>query len=542
MATNDDILRRELERSEALNRELLGQLGSLESENQFLTAEKQSLVSELQSVQSELQQVKHQLAIALQMTYGRRSEKLNPAQLQLLFAQEDEATAPAATIPPKYLHDAPDAEEPPARKKGRGQAHPGRAPLPPHLPRERIEIHPEDLHCPCCQGQMKRFDEEITEELGRIPARFYVRQYVRVKYACPKCQDQIVRPELPARVFEKGKAGADVVAEVAVAKYADHLPLHRQAVIYKREGVSLDKATMCDWLGRGAELLAPIVQEMHRQLLLSPIVQSDDTQVQYLDPGSGRPAKRGYLWTYLSHEGDVLYDFKTSRSREGPSGFLAGYQGYLQVDGYAGYNEVTATEGVTLVACWAHARRKFVDARESDPHSAAAALLVIRALYEIEARSKDEELDAEAIAALRQEEATPALADLEGLLRAIAANELPQSPIAKAAAYALERWPALCRYCDDGRLEIDNNSAERAMRRVAIGRKNWLFAGRESGGHRAAIYYSLIETCCRHEIDPCAYLTDVLNRISTYPQRRIAELTPRGWLAARTAAPTAPTA
>ena len=388
MAADDDSLYRELR---ARIESLTSEKQSLLLEKQALASEWQSLVSQNQSLRSEIRDLKHQLAIALQMTYGRRSEKLNPAQLQLLFAQEDALTTPPAVIPPKYLHDAPDAEEPPVRKKGRGQAHPGRAPLPAHLPRERIEIHPEDLHCPCCQGQMKRLDEEITEELGRVPARFFVRQYVRVKYACPKCQDQIVRPELPQRVFEKGKAGADVIAEVAVSKFADHLPLHRQAAIYRREGVPLDKATMCDWLARGAELLAPIVQQMRRQLLLSPVVQSDDTPIQYLDPGSGRPAKRGYLWTYLSDEGDVLYDFKTSRSREGPSGFLAGYRGYLQADGYAGYNEVVATEGVTLVACWAHARRKFVEARDSDPHAAAAALLVIRALYEIEGRAKAED-------------------------------------------------------------------------------------------------------------------------------------------------------
>jgi len=493
------------------------------------------LLDHIQSLQSENQQLKHQLAIALQLNYGRRSEKLNPAQLRLLFTQEDAATTPPPVIAPKYLHDAPDAEEPPVRKKRRGTAHPGRVALPEQLPRERIEIHPEQRHCPGCQGELKRLGEEITEELGRVPARFFVRQYVRVKYACPRCQDQILRPELPPRLFDKAKAGGDVVAEIAVAKYADHLPLHRQAGIYRREGVALDKATMCDWLARGAELLAPIVQEMQRQLLRSPVVQSDDTPLQYLEPGGDRAAKRGYLWTYLSYEGDVLYDFTTSRARAGPSRFLGGYQGYLQVDGYAGYNEVVSTAGVAPVACWAHARRKFVEARDSDPHAAAAALLVIRALYEIEARAKDANLDVTAIAALRQQEATPALADLAGLLQAIVAHELPQSPIAKAAAYAWERWPALCRYCEDGRLAIDNNAAERAMRRVAVGRKNWLFAGSEAGGHRAAIYYSLIETCSRHRIDPRVYLTDVLERISTHPQRRIAELTPRGWLAARSA-------
>jgi len=272
---------------------------------------------------------------------------------------------------------------------------------------------------------------------------------------------------------------------------------------------------------------------MHRELLTSPVVQSDDTQVQYLDPGAGRPAQRGYLWAYVSDRQDVVYDFKVSRSREGPSRFLAGYQGYLQVDGYAGYNEVLAVPGITSVACWAHARRKFVDARGDKPRQAAAALLLIRVLYGIEARAKEEALDPAAVAALRLAEAVPVLAELEDLFLAIAGDALPQSPIGKAATYALDRWPALCRYVDDGRLAIDNNSVERAMRRVAVGRKNWLFAGSVAGGHRAATFYSLIETCSRHEIDPHAYLTDVLDRVSTHPQRLIAELTPRGWLAAK---------
>jgi transposase len=490
------------------------------------------LLDHIQSLQSENQQLKHQLENALKRIFGRSSEKMNPAQMQLLFEEADEATNPAV-VPPRYVNEAVDGEEAPKRKKGRGEAHPGRAPLPDHLPRQRIEIHPDDRQCPCCRADMRPLAEEITEELGRIPARFYVRQFVRVKYACPRCQDQIVRPELPPRLFEKGKAGSDVVSEIAVSKFGDHLPLHRQAAIYRREGVPLDKATMCEWLARASDLLTPVVQQMHRELLTSPVVQSDDTQVQYLDPGAGRPAQRGYLWAYVSDRQDVVYDFKVSRSREGPSRFLAGYQGYLQVDGYAGYNEVLAVPGITSVACWAHARRKFVDARGDKPRQAAAALLLIRVLYGIEARAKEEALDPAAVAALRLAEAVPVLAELEDLFLAIAGDALPQSPIGKAATYALDRWPALCRYVDDGRLAIDNNSVERAMRRVAVGRKNWLFAGSVAGGHRAATFYSLIETCSRHEIDPHAYLTDVLDRVSTHPQRLIAELTPRGWLAAK---------
>jgi transposase len=500
-----------------------------------LQAMVRELLDHIQSLQSENAQLKYFLARLQHRLYGRRSEKIDPNQLQLLFDDEQANESVASRItPPPFVGEAPDAEEPPRRKKGRPLPHPGRMALPAHLSRQRIEIHPESLACPCCQGELRRLGEEISEELGRQPARFFVRQYVRVKYACPRCQDQIVRPPLPARPIERGLAGSDVISEILVSKFADHLPLHRQAVIYRREGVPLDKATMCDWVARSAELLAPIVARMREELLSGPVVQADETPVQYLVPRDPGPKRRGYLWAYVGDHEDVVYDFTTTRAQQWPNQFLTGYQGHLQVDGYAGYNEVLGWSGVVHVACWAHARRKFIEARATDPQYAAAALLAIRALYATEARARDENLDVAALTALRQQEAVPVLADLEGYLRALLPEALPKSPLGRATAYALARWPALTVYAQDGRIPIDNNSVERAMRRVAVGRKNWLFAGSPAGGERAAIIYSLIETCSRHGINPHDYLTDVLQRLDTHPQRRIAELTPRGWLAART--------
>jgi transposase len=502
----------------------------------------QALVSELldqvQSLQSENAQLKHHLSRLQNRLFARRSEKIDPNQLQLLLEEEQANQDATRVTPPAFVLEAPDAEESPQRKKGRPSAHPGRMALSVNLPRQRIEIHPESLACPCCKGELRRFGEEISEELGRLPARFFVRQFVRVKYACPRCQDQIVRPPLPARPIERGMAGADVVAGVLVSKFADHLPLHRQAVIYRREGVPLDKATMCDWVARGAELLTPIVERMRRDLLNGPVVQADETPVQYLDPQNRGPTRRGYLWAYAGDHEDVVYDFATTRAQQWPNRFLTGYQGYLQVDGYAGYNEVLNWPGVVHVACWAHVRRKFLEARDTAPQYAAAALLAIRALYATEARARDDHLDHAALTALRQQEAVGVLADLEGYLRALLPEALPKSPLGMATAYALARWPALTVYATDGRIPIDNNGVERAMRRVAVGRKNWLFAGSQAGGERAATIYSLIETCGRHGINPHDYLTDVLQRVDTHPQRLIAELTPRGWLAARTAAST----
>jgi transposase len=492
------------------------------------------LIASNKALQAENQRLKDELASILQRLFGRRSEKLNPDQLKLIFDEAEAATAILADPILSHVLDAPDevAAAPPA-SSGR-RTHPGRDPLPEHLPRQRIEIRPEDTRCPCCQGEMRPMGEEITEELGRIPARFFVRQYVRIKYTCPECPSQIVRPPLPARLLDRSRAGFDVTADVVVAKYGDHLPLHRQAAIYAREGVDIDKSTLCEWVGRAAELLQPVVQDMRRQLLLAPIVQSDDTPIQYLVPGAEPGIKRGYLWTYVSDQDDVLYEFTTSRKRAGPCRFLEGFQGYLQADGYSGYNEILSWPGVIAVACWAHARRKFLEAKKSEPQISATMLVKIRQLYAIEARAKDQSLAAAEVAALRQRDAVPLLADLEKYLRALALDALPESAIGKATAYALKRWPALCRYCDDGRLAIDNNSAERAMRLVAVGRKNYLFAGAVSGGHRAAVFYSLIETCKRHGINPHEYLTDVLERVSTHPQRQIADLTPRGWLAAKT--------
>jgi transposase len=374
--------------------------------------------------------------------------------------------------------------------------------------------------------------EETSEELGHYPARFYVRQTVRVKYACPSCQDQIVRPDLPEKLFERGMVGADVVAQVLVSKYADHLPLHRQEMIYHREGVHLDKATMCDWVDRSADLLQPIVDQLRRDVLSGPVVHADETPVKYLTPGQ-RGSHNGYVWTYAGLQGDVFYDFGKTRGQQWPNAVLAGYAGCLLVDGYAGYDKVLARDDVTYAACWAHARRKFHEALQTAPGPAVVVLKAISEMYKVEHQARDEGLDPQAVRALRQQKTLPILDDLEAYLRVLLPEVLPKSPIGKAVQYALARWPALKVFAGDGRVPIDNNSAERAMRKIAVGRKNWLFTGSVAGGERAAVIYSLIETCSRHGINPREYLTDVLQRVGNHPQSRVAELTPRGWLAAR---------
>lgn len=511
---------------------------ALVEENELLRGQVSELLALAVDLRRERDSLKATLAKLQRLAFGKKSEKIDPAQLMLDL--EGEARRAEEVPPPKhgFANEAPDGEEGPAEKKKKKTRHPGRAPLPAHLPRRREEIHPdpEDRICTHCDKEMVVIGEEITELLGRIPARFFVRELARIKYGCPKCQEVVVRPELPPRAIEKGKAGEDVLADVLVSKYADHLPLHRQSRIFAREEVKLSRSTLCQWVEDCSDLLGPIVEQMHRDVLVSHVIQSDDTTVKYLDTDARRKSEQGYLWSYVGDLGDVVYRFSTGRGKGNPTAFLEGFQGVLQVDGYSGYNEVLSREGITHQGCWAHARRKFFDARETAPLEGAMVMLMIKALYQVEEEALEQELKPPEIAALRAEKARPVLDKLEAYLRKLEQRPvLPQSPLGKAVAYALGRWDALCLYITDGLLVIDNNSCERSMRRVAVGRKNWLFAGSVAGGHRAAVLYSLIESCARLDINPHEYLTDVLRRVTTHPQSRIAELTPRGWKASRPA-------
>jgi len=499
----------------------------------LLTSQVENLRCERDSLQDERDRLKDILAKLQRLKYGKKSEKIDPSQLMLDL---EWVARLAEEIPlPKhgFVGEVPDAEDASAKEKKKPR-HPGRQPLPAHLPRQRNEIHPsaEDRICSCCNKEMKAIGEEVTEQLGKIPARFFVRQYVRVKYACPDCQEGVVRPELPSSAIEKGKAGEDVLADVLVSKYDDHLPLHRQVRIFKREGVELSKSTLCQWVEDCASLLSSIVDQMHLDVLASHVIQSDDTPVKYQDTDARRKSKQGYLWSYVGDRSDVVYRFSTSRGRKGPTTFLDGFKGVLQVDGYPGYNEILSQEGIAYQGCWAHARRKFFDAQGTAPREGAMVMLMIKYLYQVEAEAVEQELKPPEIATLRAEKAQPMLDKLKAYLLELQQRPvLPKSPLGTAVAYTLGRWEALCLYITDGRLVIDNNSCERSMRRVAVGRKNWLFTGSVAGGHRAAVIYSLIESCARLDVNPHEYLTDVLSRITTHPQSRIAELTPRGWKA-----------
>jgi transposase len=483
----------------------------------------QQLLSDVNKQARQIVDLQSQLEWFKRHVFGRRSEKLDANQLTLFEGMTQ--TAPQPEDVPAAAPRKPTGVTEQSRRHRNG-----RVPLPVHLPRERIEHHPpqEDLVCSCCGRAKQVMGEEITEELDYVPASFVVRQHVRFKYVCRHCQGGVVIADLPPRPIEKGRPGPGLLAHVLTSKYADHLPLHRQQGIFRRHDVDIHRSTMCDWVRDCAHLLAPIVHYLKQLILLSKVINTDDTPVPVLD-GSRTQTRKGYLWTYIGDRCTVVFDYTATHSRDGPVAFLGEYGGYVQADAYQGYDAFFGMGHATEVGCWAHARRGFYEALTTDPRRAHEMLALIGKLYDVERQAKENELDVPAVKELRQERSKPILDAIHARLNDWSIELLPKSPIGQAVSYALGQWKALNRYVDDGDLEIDNNLSERVLRTVCIGRKNWLFAGSDEGAKRAAIIYSLVATCKLSHVDPFAYLRDVLDRISTHPASRIVELTPSAW-------------
>ena len=392
-----------------------------------------------------------------------------------------------------------------------------------HLPKQEA--------CPDCGGALRKLGEDVSEVLERIPARLYVIRHVRVKLACASC-DKIVQAEAPSRPIERGMAGPGLLAHVLVSKYGDHLPLYRQSEIYAREGVELDRATLADWVGQTSRLFEPLVEALRRHVMSAEKLHADDIPVPVLAPGLGK-TKTGRLWTYVRDDrpaGEVTppavwFAYSPDRKGEHPKAHLEKFTGTLQADGYAGFEQIYEAGRIQEAACWAHVRRKFYDIQVAHKSAVATeALERIAALYaietEIRGRSPEERR------AVRNERSRPLLESLKQWLEEILGRLSRKSDTAMGVRYSLGRWEALMRYCDDGRLEIDNNAAERSLRAVALGRKNYLFAGSDRGGESAAAMYSLIGTAKLNGIDPEGYLRNVLSRIAEHPINRIAELLP----------------
>jgi transposase len=488
-----------------------------------------SLLEELDAKERRLRQVQHMLEQLLRWRYGPKRERVDENQL-FLFAAEMVNSGQAS---PPAAEDAPPT--PPAAKT-KPQGH-GRQRLPESLERRRVvyDLGQHQRQCPHCQSELKPIGEEISERLEYVPASLHVIQEVCRKYACSKgCT--VVTADKPMRPIEKGLPGPGLLAQVAVSKYGDHLPLYRQEEIFQRQGVELSRKTMCGWMSQCAELASPLVGLMKEQVLSSKAVQTDDTPVPVLDPELPR-TRTGRIWTYVgdAQHPYTVYDYTANRSREGPDEFLKPFRGFLQADAYSGYDAIyqEPERGVIEVACWAHARRKFFEAQSSDLMRSTVMLAYIRLLYDVEREARDRELDAGDRRALRQARSRPILDDIHGYLETERPKVLPKSPEGQAMAYTLSNWKALERYAEDGDLEIDNNGAERSLRGVAVGRKNWMFFGSDNGGRTAAVLTSLIATCKRLGIDPFAYLRDIFARVAAHPRNRLEELLPDKWKAAR---------
>ena len=503
---------------------------------QSLVMAREALVAELQLTLSQLQRenagLSYRLDLALRRIYGRSSEKINPGQL-LLFGQTMAAAAQAM----EALAQAQQADEAASDARVPVKRGHGRRPLPGDLARHRIEheIDPAELTCPCCDQPRIRIGEDVSEQLDYTPASLFVIQHVRPKFACRKCEDGgVATAPKPAegQVIDKGLPGPGLVAHVITSKYADHQPLYRQESMLARHGVEIARSTMCGWMKAAADLLAPLVALMALQVRRSKVIHTDDTPVPVQAPGRGK-TRTGRLWVYL---GDgkhpyTVFDYTPSRSRDGPASWLKDYKGYLQADAFGGYDGIYATQEVVEIACWAHARRKFYDARISDAARAHQALAMIRLLYDVERDAKEKKLDAVQRQAMRQERSLPLLGQLQQWLKHELPGVLPKSPMGTAITYALNHWEALRRYASegDGDLAIDNNAAERAIRPITIGRKNYLTLGSDAGGRTAAILYSLVASAKRHGLDPWVYLREVLATVANTPVSQLDQFLPDRW-------------
>ena len=484
------------------------------------------LEQESQGLNLLIEKLKLQIARLKRTQFGSSSERYEGQLMQLELLVEDLEATQAATQPAQEIQ--------PTESPATIAIPPIRRSLPSHLPRQTIE-HTPSCTCSTCGSNMTKIGEDVSEMLEYVPASFKVIRHVRPKLRCPQCET-IVQQAAPSRPIDRGLPGPGLLAHVLVGKYADHLPLYRQSEIYARDGVELDRSTLADWVGKSAQLLTPLVGALKDYVLSAEKLHADDTPVPVLQPGRGK-TKTGRLWTYVKDDRPaggadppaVWFAYSPDRKGEHPIKHLQQFTGVLQADAYAGFDAlyvINRKPGVIFeAACWAHARRKFYDIYVAN-HSpiASDALAQIGKLYDIEREVRGESPSARK--AQRQQLAVPKLKDLHDWLSNTLATLSKKSELANAIRYSLTHWVALTRYVDNGIIEIDNNAAERALRAVSLGRKNFLFMGADAGGERAAAIYSLIGSAKLIGLNPEAYLTHVLTHIAEYPIKRIAELLP----------------
>lgn len=476
------------------------------------------LQQQIQMLELKNQKLAHELAYLKRLRFGRKAESLSVEQRSLFEEDLDQDLAAIAA------ELEPESNEPSARKL-RPRA--GRQPLPAHLERVEVRHEPEQCTCGQCQSALIKIGEDISEQLDIEPSRFFVIRHIRPQYACRHCETVSAAPIAPA-VIDGGLAAPGLLAWVAISKYLDHLPLYRLEQIVARQDVTLSRSTLSEWIGRVGVALQPLAERLSEKLRQQNSLHADETPVQQLDPGQGK-TKRAYLWAYRSNDLSggppiVVFDYQTSRSGTHAGRYLQGWRGTLMVDDYSGYKSLFGAEVVEL-GCWAHARRKFFDLQAAGNHPVATqALQRIAALYAVEAQATT--LCTEERSVWRAEHSKPLLDAFRPWLIAQRASAANGGALAKALDYTLRRWPALVRYADSGTLPIDNNPVENVIRPIALGKKNWLFAGSERAGKRAAAIQSLLITAKLNGLEPATWLKDTLEKLPVWPNSRIDELLP----------------
>jgi len=490
---------------------------------ELLTADrKQEAVELLDSVLSQLladhDRLQHQLRLLLKHRFGRKTERLDPAQLQLFLEELRQAVGQADAAPeatPVVAHLRRKRLDP------KGQ----RPVIPDSLPREVVRLEPEEADKTCgCGAEKVCIGCDKSQVLEFIPSQFKVIVYERAKYACKRCEEGVVIAPPPAKPIAGGLPGFGLLADVLVKKYVEHMPLHRMREAYQRAGPNLPVSTLADWVAAGAEALGPIAQEIRRQVLRSYVVQVDDTPLTVLDRGHPGGSKRGAMFAYLGENATVVYDYQETRSSSGPCAFFGLREGWVQADAAGTFEPLFAQGRSKEVGCWSHDRRYYVEALETDKR-AAVAIAWIAKLFEVDRQAAGK--TPEERLALRRELSHPVYDALGAWVAETRKTATPKSPLGKALTYTVNQWTALGRFLKDGRLELSNNACERALRKVAVGRNNWLFAGSDEGARRAAVIYTVVGTCRLRGVEPWVWVRDVLEKLAGgWKQARIGELLP----------------
>jgi transposase len=473
-------------------------------------------VSILSQLASDNDKLSHQLRLMLKARFGRKTERLDPAQLRLFLEELSRSQAPAEPAQPVVAH----VRRKPIERKGSKSA------IPESIPRQVVRLEPVEAERTCgCGAEKTCIGCERSQVLELVPAQFKVIVYERAKYACRKCEAAgVVVAAVPPKPIEGGLPGFGLLADVLIKKYVEHLPLHRIRDIYKRHGPDIPVSTLADWVAAGAEALEPVAEEIRKRVLASWVVQVDATPLTVLDRSKPGGSKRGHMYASLGDERCVVYDYRPTGSASGPCEFLGTREGWVQADAAGAFEPLFALGRAKEAGCWSHARRYFVEALDTDRRSAVA-LKWIGDLFmserEAAGRTAEERLE------LRRQRSAPVLKDLGAWIAEMSKSVPPKSPLGKALTYATNQWRPLTRFLEDGRLEIHNNACERALRRIAVGRNNWLFAGSDAGAERAAVIYTVVGTCRLHDVDPFAWLKDVLEKIASgWKQSEIAGLLP----------------